>query len=899
MSETRRPPPAADRNLLFAVLALQMDFAGRDQVVEGMNAWALDKRRTLGEILCERGALSDLRRTLLDSLVEEHLRAHGGDARQCLDSITSRSTVTDGLAVGDPDAQSTLSELDPRARSTAFRLTPAANGSRYKRLRHHARGGLGEVFVAEDTELHREVAVKEIQPDRAFDESSRTRFLLEAEITGALEHPGVVPVYGLGAYPDGRPYYAMRFIRGDSLKAAIDRFHAAEGPGRPPAERAMAFRALLRRFVDVCNAVAYAHSRGVIHRDLKPQNVMLGKFGETLVLDWGLAKVGVERNRPDPDRDLTTDPSVHPASGSDAGTRAGAVLGTPGYMSPEQAAGRVDEVGPASDVYSLGATLYYLLTGQKPTDRTASTEPTSGSADEPAGRQPAPRVPAALEAVCRKAMAERPADRYPTPLALAADVERWVADEPVTVHRDRWPVRAARWGRRHRTAVAAAAVLLVTGLAASGLGTWLIWKEERRTAEQKRQAEENYELARDLSASGIDLVAANEAQFAADPVKHKARKELLVAAAKAFHKHLERAPGDPDVRRQAARVYRYAANVHRLEREYAAAEPVYRDAVELLEGLAAAFPDEPAYRLQLSETLRDQAKVQSTLGRLADAVATLTRSVGLADGLLVEDGENAWYRRARAAALLNRAAVEQARGRAAAATADARRAADLFADLDRVSADAHPYDSLLRAAAVNVQAMAERDAGRLDQAQPLHEAAIRIADGTKGARPGRNPNDVEHFRASFWFEQARTWAGAGRRADADRVFGLTAQTWDRLGKVSGAPAECREMGGVAHYERGRVREADGKPDAARPEFDKSLEILQAEAARCPDVPALSGELGRVYAALGRLARAGGDRAAAADWFGKAAAALQSAVNRAPDRAEDARDLKTVQAEAAR
>jgi serine/threonine-protein kinase len=143
-------------------------------------------------------------------------------------------------------------ELDPRARSTALRVAPVRNGSRYRRLRRHARGGLGEVFVAEDTELHREVAVKEIQPDRAFDESSRTRFVLEAEITGALEHPGIVPVYGLGTYPDGRPYYAMRFVRGDNLKAAIDRFHAAESV-RPPAERALALRALLRRFIDVCN----------------------------------------------------------------------------------------------------------------------------------------------------------------------------------------------------------------------------------------------------------------------------------------------------------------------------------------------------------------------------------------------------------------------------------------------------------------------------------------------------------------------------------------------------------------------------------------------------------------------------------------------------------------------
>jgi serine/threonine protein kinase len=157
-------------------------------------------------------------------------------------------------------------------------------------LRPHARGGLGEVFVARDQELHREVALKEIQA-RHDDPRSRSRFLLEAEVTGGLEHPGVVPVYGLGAYPDGRPFYAMRLIKGDSLKEAIGRFHQADVPGRDPGERRLALRGLLRRFVDVCNAVAYAHSRGVLHRDLKPSNVMLGPYGETLVVDWGLAKV--------------------------------------------------------------------------------------------------------------------------------------------------------------------------------------------------------------------------------------------------------------------------------------------------------------------------------------------------------------------------------------------------------------------------------------------------------------------------------------------------------------------------------------------------------------------------------------------------------------------------------
>src|SRR5207245_1911041 len=132
--------------------------------------------------------------------------------------------------------------------------------------------------------------LKEIQERHAAHPESRARFLLEARITGGLEHPGIVPVYGLGTYADGRPFYAMRFVQGDSLKEAVERFHR-EKATLPAGERTLRLRALLGRFVDVCNAVAYAHSRGVLHRDLKPGNVMLGKYGETLVVDWGLAKV--------------------------------------------------------------------------------------------------------------------------------------------------------------------------------------------------------------------------------------------------------------------------------------------------------------------------------------------------------------------------------------------------------------------------------------------------------------------------------------------------------------------------------------------------------------------------------------------------------------------------------
>jgi serine/threonine-protein kinase len=325
------------------------------------------------------------------------------------------------------------------------------------------------------------VALKEIQERHAGNAESRGRFLLEAKVTGGLEHPGIVPVYSLGTYGDGRPFYVMRFIRGDSLKDAVERFHR-DKDALSAGERALRLRRLLGRFVDVCQAIAYAHSRGVLHRDLKPGNVMLGRYGETLVVDWGLAKL---LGRAEVE---ATDGVLAPPADSGQ-TQPGRALGTPAYMSPEQAAGRLDQLGPRSDVYSLGATLYCLLTGQAPFP--------SGDAGEvlnkvQRGDYPRPRdldrhIHPALDAVCRKAMALKPEDRYGTPQALALDLEKYLADEPVTAYREPLPARLARWRRHHSTLVTATALVLVTLAGAAVVGGLVVGREqERARVEQER-----------------------------------------------------------------------------------------------------------------------------------------------------------------------------------------------------------------------------------------------------------------------------------------------------------------------------------------------------------------------------------------------------------------------------
>jgi len=502
----------AERDLLFGLLALQTGLIEQDQLVTAFRAWTRDKSRSIADLLVGRGDLDLDQCEGIEGMVALHLKKHGGDIEKSLAAVPAgRSTREELAGLGDPDIGATLGHVaskngstqdgdDPDRTGSHSFGTPSSDGQRFRVLRPHARGGLGAVFVALDAELNREVALKQILDRLADDPTSRQRFLLEAEITGGLEHPGIVPVYGLGFGPDGRPYYAMRFVRGDSLKEAIERFHKNEGLGKDPGLRSLELRNLLRRFVDVCNAIDYAHTRGVLHRDIKPANIILGRHGETLVVDWGLAKaVGKKDHDPTGDERALTPSS---ASGSSE-TLPGSALGTPAYMSPEQARGDLDALGPRSDVYCLGATLYCLLTSRLPFEGddigVVLRAIQKGEFARP--REIQHLVPMALEAVCLKAMALNPDGRYPSARALADDVERWAADEPVSAYRDPALVRLMRWARKHRTEVAVGAALLQTAVVVLAVSTVLLGRSRAQVDRERKRAEAvNKFLVKDLLA---------------------------------------------------------------------------------------------------------------------------------------------------------------------------------------------------------------------------------------------------------------------------------------------------------------------------------------------------------------------------------------------------------------
>lgn len=414
-----------DRNLLFGVLALQAGLIDAAQFVEACSLWACRKRSPLADLLVERGWILAADRQHLDYLLERNLQKAGGvqPGLAAIPDEVKRSLA----ALGDAEIQKSLVRLPLPA--TCAHLTTSEHTEpvreRYDLIRLHATGGIGRVWLARDHALGRDVALKELRPEQTHNSSLSTRFLQEARITGQLEHPGIVPVYELVHSAAGQqPFYTMRFVKGRTLSEAALAHHRRQSAGQADS---LELLALLNAFVTVCNTVAYAHSRGVLHRDLKGQNVILGDFGEVIVLDWGLAKqLHQAEDETPPDRARH---GPEPISDADL-TVQGQALGTPAYMAPEQAAGRPDLIGPHTDIYGLGAILYEILTGGPPFSGADAHEVLRKVQEEAPvpPRDVIPAIPAALEAVCLRALAKRPEDRYASAVEPAQQVQQWMAE---------------------------------------------------------------------------------------------------------------------------------------------------------------------------------------------------------------------------------------------------------------------------------------------------------------------------------------------------------------------------------------------------------------------------------------------------------------------------------------
>jgi len=845
-----------DRNLLFGILALQMDFITRNALIAAMNTWVLEKDQPLGQVLQSQGALGEDDDRLLDSLVRRLLEKHGDDVQWSLAAVSAANGIRQELElIGDHELSLSAGVLANFVETTeqtsgASDAPPhgaaSARNARFRLVHSHARGGQGEVWVAEDTELHRKVALKQLRAHCANDPRSQVRLVHEAEVTGRLEHRGIVPVYSLGRFENGRPFYAMRFVEGTSLGDVIVEFHEAKAADPAHVDRTLELRRLLGRFVDVCNTVAYAHSRGVLHRDLKPGNIILDEYGETLVVDWGLAKSGCRDL--DPASTEVTLPTV--SASRTPSTQAGTTIGTPAFMSPEQAAGPTSELGPATDVYSLGATLYCVLTGRPPFEgRDPSIIlPKVRAAEFPRPRQVDSSVPVALEAICLKAMALSPDRRYSTPRALGDEIERWLADQPVLAYPEPLPARAMRWVRRRKQWVAAAAAVLILTVFGLAIHVWRITREQGRTTDQLAMTRDALRELYKVSGENLAYI----------PNTEKLREYLAQLVLDRYQQLGEKFPADPGVRLETAQVYRVIGGIGRITGQYAKSQESYENAINGLTTLCDDYQDQADYRRRLVEAFNERGELNHMNGKTIDAEKDFRAAISHAEKLPSLPIFALDHRRAMAEVLINLSEILVLKSE----LADAHKAADQAVELLRPHAgpdaqsDLQARERWLVSLALTDRGVASREAGDRDRASHDFDEAAELAGSI--AQDDERFDDSQFQLACIANQRGELLSkDQSKLAESEKSFEQASQILTTLIKDHKVIPHYREEMVVTLSGRAAVRLAMTRiPDAQR-DCEAAVEHLaeligEQTHKRAPENPQYLSLLGQVLALQSRI-----------------------------------------------
>ena len=691
---------------------------------------------------------------------------------------TADSQLTNVFSVGETTDLSPLVDVDSN-----WSYEQSRDSDRFRIVKQHAQGGLGVVFVARDSQLNRDVALKQIRSDKKIDSESKSRFLVEAEITGQLEHPGIVPVYALGIDKSGNAFYAMRFVRGNELKSFIREFHSNIEQSKHSYD-GVELRQLLRRFTDICNAIEYAHSRGILHRDLKPSNVMLGSHGETLVVDWGLAKILPydSKNKNDRESVHNAESRVQVRSGSNhMENQYGTFSGTIPYASPEQLEGLTDQFCAASDVYSLGAILYEILTNQPP----IATRPDSirqvieWIRDEkvPRAEQLVGKVPRPLSMICQKAMRFELSERYTTARDLALDVERWLADERVLAFGDQEPIAetVGRWMRRYRSWTVPVAVALITTMMIAVVGSWLINQARVRelaakqnALEYKNEAVERIGVAR----NAIDTMLIGSSESLSDfPMTRDLQKRFLEVALEDYAKLSETGSKDDQLELERIRAKVRVADIRHMQRDYVGAEQYYDSAIDELNShlhnRSRKDKDSDMYwQIELGKTIGRKGMALDIEGRSNESKTLFANSIDLLRSVVLVHIESE-----RANLALARQLIVSANS-----TANASEPAVSIKQLEESISKLETFDTskdmsvqMIAIQAKESLARAYGKVGRISDAiQSLDQAIDSISVRVNGANKDR---EVESTLASIYVSRANLKRNDGdfSRAMADLV----------------------------------------------------------------------------------------------------------------------------------
>ena len=833
-----------DRNLLFGVLALELELITYTQFVEACEDWAKQHDASLGEMLVEKKWVSKEELAEVERLLERMLRRHKGDTRLAL-AETCNADIREAIRdIGDPLTRKTIDLLPPAPNFVQVGLVetvdlPMDRRSRYSLTKIQGQGGLGRVWLARDDALQRSVALKEPKARGGIGADDWRRFVVEAQITGQLEHPNIVPVYELVHERDSRDvFYTMRFVRGQTLSGAIGAYHERREAKRA---EALELRGLLTAFIAICHALAYAHSRGVVHCDLKPSNVMLGAFGEVIVLDWGLAKVIAGSHDPD-------SPAVHISDDvRSTYAESGAVKGTVAYMSPEQAEGRTELIDSRTDIYGLGAILFAILCNQQPhraekTDTTEDMLRRIANEPTPRARDILSSVPPALDAICAKAMAINRRERYASAQDLAKDVERWLADQEVSVYRDPWSTRLLRWTRRHRAITLSAVAAGIAVTLVSAAAAVLVDAARRNEVAALAQANESLDaerkaLAREEAAKREATRRFRQSQQTVDtmlsgvgevlqyyPGAKAVRERLLEEAARTYAEFAKDQTDDPQLRHESARAYVRLGDVQSMLGEHAAAQDSYQAALDAFASLAGNVSG-PELSLDRAACLTKLGAASAEMGVRESARTTYEQALNL----LATLPESSQASHARASVLLHRG---QLRGRTEPQRAqeDYEAAEALLAKLSNANSNrtdggakeqATLVSSLALARSLLGQALAERGEG--EAAVEMLERAVKAFRELVQLDPDYPPHvDGLAFSEVQLASALRTLAREAEQARAlDRAiadFTALAET------VPGAP-RFRENRAVARTNRAWLLHEQGNNTAAREMLDQAIAEL--------------------------------------------------------------------------